>query len=99
MPTTRPAPIEGVKRMNVVVLRGSEQDVRVPSRWDLYVIEVDRGRNCYACRGFRHMVHHCRNWGGRVIENRRLEYGGGKIKGNMNNLNNLKGMENLESLD
>ena len=45
------------------------------------------------------MVRHCRNWEGRVIENRRLEYGGGRIKGNMNNLNNLKGMENLESLD
>ena len=45
------------------------------------------------------MVHYCRNWGGRVAENRRLEYGGGRIEGNMNNLNNLKEVENLESLD
>ena len=45
------------------------------------------------------MVCHCRNWEGRVAENRRLEYRGGRIEGNMNNLNNLKGVENLESLD
>ena len=45
------------------------------------------------------MVHYCRNWGGRVAENRRLEYGGGRIEGNMNNLKNLKEEENLESLD
>jgi len=62
-------------------------------------MEVDRGRNCYTCRGFEHMVHYCRNWGGRVAENRRLKYGGGRIEENMNNLNNLKKVENLESLD
>ena len=97
--TTRPAPMEGVKKMNAVVLRGSEQGVGVPPRWDPYVMEVDRGRNCYACRGFGHMIHYCRNWEGRVAENRRLEYGEERIEGNMNNLNNLKGVENLESLD
>jgi len=71
--TTGPAPIEGVERMNVVVVR--EQGMGVPPRWDSYVIEVDRGRNCYACRGFGHMTHHCRNRGrGRLMKRRRVEY-------------------------
>jgi len=91
--------MKGVKRMNAVVLRGLEQSVGVSPRWDPYAMEVDRGRNYYACRGFGHMVCHCRNWGGRVAENRRLEYRGGRIEGNINNLNNLKGVENLKSLD
>jgi len=47
-------------------------------------MEVDRRRNCYACGGFGHMAHYCRNWGRRrVAEERRLEYGGGSIKGNL----------------
>jgi len=63
-------------------------------------MEVDRRRNCYACRGFGHMTHYCRNRRkGRVVEGRRLEYGGGDIKGNLQYLDNLKGVENLESLD
>jgi len=38
---------------------------------------VDRRRNCYICRGFGHMAHHCRNQErGRVAEGRRLEYKG-----------------------
>ena len=70
--------MEGVERTNVVVVRGAEQgqDVEVPPRRDPYAMEVDRGRNCYACGGFRHMVCHCRNRGrGRPIEERRVEYG------------------------
>jgi len=64
-------------------------------------MEVDQGRNCYACSGFGHIAHHCRNWGqrGRVAKRRRLEYGGGRIKGINKYLDNLKGVENLESLD
>ena len=72
----------------------------VPRR-DPYMMEVDRGRNCYACEGFRHIACHCRNQGqrGRVVEGRRLEYRGGSIEGNFEHLDNLKGVENLESLD
>jgi len=94
---TGPAPMEGVERTNVVVVRSAE----VPPRRDPYVMEVDRGRNCYACGGFWHMACHCRNWGqrGRVAEGRRLEYGGGRIEGINKHLDNLKGVENLESLD
>jgi len=64
-------------------------------------MDIDCGRNCYACGGFRHMAHHCRNRGqrGRVAEGRRLEYRGGRIEGIDEHLDNLKGVENLESLD
>ena len=43
--------MEGVKRTNVVVVRGQEQGMGAPRR-DPYVIEVDWERNCYACGGF-----------------------------------------------
>ena len=64
--TTEPVLIEGVERMNAVVVRGvgqrSEQGAVVPPRWDPYAMEVDRGRNCYACGDFGHKAHYCRNW-------------------------------------
>jgi len=97
--TTGPAPMEGVERTNVVVVRGAGQWMGAPPRRDPYAIEVDRGRNCYACGGFEHMARHCRNQGGRVAEGRRLEYGREGIEGNFEHSNNLKGVENLESLD
>ena len=64
-------------------------------------MEIDRERNCFACGSFGHMARHCRNWGqrGRVVENRRVEYGGGRIKEITNNMNNLKVEENLEFLN
>ena len=97
--TTGPAPIEGIERMNAVVVRG--QGAETPPRRDPFAMEVDRGRNCFACGGFGHMAHHCKNRGmrGRVAENRRLKYGGGRIEGINEQLDNLKGVENLESLD
>ena len=70
------------------------------SRRDSYVIEVDRGRNCYACRGFGHIAYHCRNKGrGRVMEGKRVEYGRGRFEENLEYSDNLKGVENLESLN
>ena len=72
--TTGLASMEGVEKTNAVIVRGQEQAIRAPKR-DTYAIEVDRGRNCYACRGFGHMAHHCRNQGRkRVADGRRLEY-------------------------
>jgi len=49
--TMGPALMEGVERMNAVVVRGqgAGQSMGVPPRWDPYTMEVDRGRNCYAC--------------------------------------------------
>ena len=99
--TTGPAPMEGVERTNVVVVRGQGQNVGIPPRRDPFAMEIDRGRNCFACGGFGHMARHCRNRGqrGRVAENRRVEYGGGRIEEITNNMNNLKVGENLEVLD
>ena len=58
--TTELAPMEGVKRTNAVVVWGQEQGMGAPRR-DPYAMEVDKGRNCYACGGFGYMAHHCRN--------------------------------------
>jgi len=95
--------MEGVERTNVVVVRGqgAEQCAGVPPRRDPFAMEVDRGRNCYACGGFGHMARHCRNRDqrGRVAENRRVEYDGGRIEEILDNSNNLKGGENLELLN
>ena len=63
-------------------------------------MEMDRGRNYYACGGFGHMACHCKNRGRRkVMEGRRVEYEGGRIKEINKQLNNLKGVENLEFLN
>ena len=71
-----------------------------PLRKDSYAMEVDCGRNCYTCGGFRHMAHHCRNRGRRRAEQRRrLEYGEGRFKSNIKQIGHLKEVENLEALD
>ena len=63
-------------------------------------MEIDRGRNCYACGGFGHMAHHCRNRRReRLMEEKRIEYGGGRIEEIYNQRDNLKGVENLELLN
>ena len=98
-----PTPMEGVERTNAIVVRGigTRQNMGALLRQDPYAMEIDQGRNCYACRGFRHMACHCRNQGqrGRVAENRRMEYRSGRIEEIMNILNNLKEEENLELLN
>ena len=97
--TTGPAPMEGIERTNAVVVRG--QNAGIPPRRDPFAMEIDRGRNCFACGGFGHMARNCRNRGtrGRVAENRRVEYGGGSIEEITNIGNNLKEGENLELLN
>ena len=98
--TMGPAPMEGIERTNAVVVRGGGQGAGVPPRRNPFAMEVDRGRNCYACGGFGHMARHCRNRGrGRPMEGRRMEYRGGRIEEIFDNANNLKGGENLELLD
>ena len=93
--------MEGVERTNAVVVREQGQSMGAPPRRDPFAMEIDQGRNCYACGGFGHMAHNRRNRGqkGRVAEGRRLEYGGGRIEGINKHLDNLKEVENLESLD
>jgi len=39
--TTGPAPMEGVERTNIVVVRRSGQEIGVPLRQDPYTMEVD----------------------------------------------------------
>jgi len=100
--TTGPVPMEGIERTNVVVVRGQGQgQVMGVLRRDSYVMEIDRRRNCYACGGFGHMAHHCRNQGQkrRVMEGKRVEYGGGRFEGNVKQIRHLKEVENLEVLD
>jgi len=88
--------MEGVERTNAVVVRGAGQGARIPPRRDPFAMEVDRGRNCYACGGFGHMACNCRNRG-RVV--RRVEIGGGRFEGNIEQIGHLKEVENLEALD
>ena len=99
--TMGPALMEGVERTNAVVVRGQGQGMGVPPRRDPFAMEIDRGRNCYACGSFGHMARNCRNRGqrGRVAENRRVDYGGGRIEEIPNFVNNLKEEENLELLN
>ena len=94
--------MEGIERTNAVVVRGQGQgQVMGVLRRDPYVMEIDRRRNCYACGGFGHMAHHCRNQGQkrRVMEGKRVEYGGGRFEGNVKQIRHLKEVENLEVLD
>ena len=100
--TTGPAPMEGVERTNAMVVRGQGQgqSTGAPPRRNPYAMEVDRGRNCYACGRFGYMARHCRNRGrGWTMDGRRVEYGGGRIEEIFDQRDNLKGAENLELLD
>ena len=92
--------MEGVERTNAVVVRELGQGIGASPRKDPYMIEGDRRRNCYACGGFGHMAHYCRNREReRVADERRLEYRRERIEGNYIYENNLKEEENLEPLD
>jgi len=97
---TGPALMEGVERTNAVAVRGQGQGAEVFPRRDPYAMEVDRGRNCYACGGFGHMAHHCRNRErGRPMKERRVEYGEERIEEIHDQKDNLKEVENLELLN
>ena len=62
-------------------------------RRNSYVIDMNRERNCYSCRGFSHLARKCKNQS-IVDQERRIEY-----KDNMNNMNNLKEEKSLVVLD
>ena len=86
--------------MNMVMLHPQQREGVVQR--NTYTMEVDRGRNYYACRGFRHMAQHCRNrWERiRIGNGKRLEYRQRwERKGNFEQSDNLKEEENLESLN
>jgi len=52
--TTESASIEGVERMDTVMVY-PQQRVEFAQR-NLYTIDVDRERNCYACEESRHIT-------------------------------------------
>jgi len=51
--------MEGVERMDAVMVC-PPQRIRFAQR-NPYAMYMDRGRNCYACGGFGHMVWYCRS--------------------------------------
>ena len=99
--TIGPAPMEGVERTNAVVVKGQGQGAGVSPRRDPFAMEIDQSQNCYACGGFGHMACNCRNRGQRerIADNRRVEYGGGRIEEISNFSDNLKEGKNLELLN
>ena len=73
---TEPALREEVNRTNIMIVHLTQQAGFV-SWQNLYTIEVDHGnRNYYNYESFGHMARNCRNRGigGRIGEERRLEY-------------------------
>ena len=61
-------------------------------RYNLYAMDIDKGRNYYSCEEYGHIVRNCRNQE-IVGQGKRLEY-----KNNQNN-SNLNREENLIVLD
>ena len=96
----RPAPIEGVERMNAEIMC-SDQKAGF-TQYNSYAIDVDRGnRNCYNYGGFGHIARNCRNREMREREGKgkRLEYGQMlMIEGN-NRQSNLNRRGDLVVLD
>jgi len=84
-------PIERVERTNTVVVRNPLQEQREGGiRRDPYIMDVDRGRNCYSYGGFGHLAWNCRNQE-IVGQMRRIEY--------RDNLNKVNEKESLVVLN
>ena len=63
--------------------------------YDLYTMDINRGRNCYNCEGFEYITRYCRKQENqrRIGWERRVNYE------NNRNTSNLNGEENLIVLD
>ena len=75
-----------------------------PNQWavfapqNLYAIDIDKeNRNCYNCGRFGYLARNCRNkrMGGRIREDRRLEYRKNEQRTENNRSNNLNRDKNL----
>ena len=53
-----PTPIEGVERTNIVIVCLTQQTGF--ALHNLYIMDIDRERNCYSCRGFGHLIWNCK---------------------------------------
>ena len=51
-------------------------------RRDSYVIDMNKRKNCYSCRGFGYLMWNYRNQG-IVSQGRRVEYGNNKYYGRL----------------
>jgi len=96
--------MEEVERTDVVIIC-PRQKVEIAQK-NSYAIDMNRERNCYTYRGFRHIAWHCRNRGvgNRIGKRRRLEYGSSKNNRQKrveerNRQNNLNGEGNLIVFD
>jgi len=69
-----------VERTNVVIVCPTQRTEL--AQCNLYAMDIDRGRNCYSCEGFGHLVQNCRKQ--IIAQGRRVEY-----EDNKNNKNNL----------
>ena len=60
-------------------------------RKDLYVMDMNKGRICYNCGGFRHNIRHFREREnqGRVRQGRRVNYENNQNRSNLNREENL----------
>jgi len=68
-----PAPMEGVERINMIMVHLSQRAGL--AQCNPYAMYINRGnRDCYNCRGFEHLTRNCRNRGNIIGEERRLEY-------------------------
>jgi len=55
--------MEEVEKTNTVVVRNPLQEQERTAgeiRRNLYIINIDRGRNCYSYRGFGYLMQNCR---------------------------------------
>ena len=78
-----PTLMEEVKRINMVIVCPNQRAEF--AQYNIYTIDVDWGnRNCYNYREFEYLAKNCRNKGNRIGEGRRLEYGQGNKKSNLN---------------
>jgi len=60
----RPTLIKEMKRTNAVVVKNSLQGQRGREgeiRRNIYIMNIDRERNCYSCGEFGHLMKNCRN--------------------------------------
>ena len=51
-------PTKGVERANAVMACPNQRVGLV--QYNLYAMDVNRGRNCYSCKGFGYLIQNCR---------------------------------------